>query len=163
MNDEHDKSRTENLIADAIDAAEDIRDPLDGLVEKTGDRSWRALHAGGAGAARGAEEGRPRRLRGAAGAVEEGRLPGDGARRGHRRGKRRHGRARTDAGRHPDRPRANGRTVPRARTAPASPTSTSTAIARPGRSAPRASAAGWRAASSRRRRARRVPRRCNRR
>ena len=25
----------ENLIADAIDAAEDIRDPLDGLVEKT--------------------------------------------------------------------------------------------------------------------------------
>ena len=33
--------------------------------------------------------------------------------------------------------------------APASPTSTSTAIAKPGRSAPRAFAAGWRAASSR--------------
>ena len=43
------------------------------------------------GAARGAEEGRPRRVRGAAGAVEEGRLPGDGARRGHRRGERRAG------------------------------------------------------------------------
>ena len=60
-------------------------------------------------------------------------------------------RARADAGRYPDRPRANRRAVPHARTAPASPTSTSTAIAKPGRSAPRASAAGWRAASSRRR------------
>jgi hypothetical protein len=28
-------SEPENLIAVAIDAAEDIRDPLDGLVEKT--------------------------------------------------------------------------------------------------------------------------------
>ena len=78
------------------------------------DRSRRALRARGAGAARRAEEGRPRRLRGAARAAEEGRLPGDGARRGHRRGKRRHGRARPDAGRHPDRPRAVGRAVPRA-------------------------------------------------
>ena len=46
--------------------------------------------------------------------AEEGRLPGDGARRGHRRGKRRYGRARADAGRYPDRPRASGRTVPHA-------------------------------------------------
>ena len=73
-------------IAAAIDAAEDIRDPLDGLVERTADRSRRAVCARCAGTARRAEEGRPRRVRGAAGAVEESRLPGDGARRSHRRG-----------------------------------------------------------------------------
>jgi hypothetical protein len=28
-------ARSENLVAAAIDAAEEIRDPLDGLVEKT--------------------------------------------------------------------------------------------------------------------------------
>ena len=39
-------------------------------------------------------------------------MPGDGARRRHRRGKRRYRRARADAGRYPDRPRANRRTVP---------------------------------------------------
>ena len=49
------------------------------------------------------------------------------------------------------------------RTEPALPISTSMAIARPGRSAARASAAGWPAASSRRRRARPAPRRCSRR
>ena len=54
-------------------------------------RSRRAVHARGAGAARGAEERGPRRFRGAAGAAEEGRLPGDGARRGDRRGERRDG------------------------------------------------------------------------
>jgi hypothetical protein len=43
------------------------------------------------------------------------------------------------------------------------PISTSTAIAKPGRSAPRAFAGGWRAASSRRRKARRVRKCCNRR
>ena len=59
-------SEPENLIADAIDAAEEIRDPLDGLGREDRRRSRRALHARGAGAARGAEEGRPRRLRGAA-------------------------------------------------------------------------------------------------
>ena len=51
-------------------------------------RSRRAVHAGGAGASGGAEEGRSRRLRDAARAAEEGRLPGDGARRGARRGER---------------------------------------------------------------------------
>ena len=61
------------------------------------------------------------------------------------------GRARPDAGRHPDRPRADPPNCSTRRTAPASPISTSTAIARPGRSAPRAFAAGSRAASSRRR------------
>ena len=35
MNDDDDPIEPENLIADAIDAAEDIRDPLEGLVEKT--------------------------------------------------------------------------------------------------------------------------------
>ncbi len=39
-------------------------------------------------------------------------LPRDRARRSHRRGKRRYGRARRRAGRHPDRPRADRRTVP---------------------------------------------------
>ena len=34
MNDDQ-QAAEDNLIADAIDAAEDIRDPLDGLVEKT--------------------------------------------------------------------------------------------------------------------------------
>ena len=153
----------ENLIAAAIDAAEDVRDPLEGLVEKDGDRSRRAVHAGGAGAACRAEERRSRRVRGTACSVEGCGLPGDGARRGYRRGKRRYWRARPDAGRHPDRPRADRPSCSTRRTEPASPTSTSTATGRPGRSAPRASAAGWRAASSRRRRARRVPRHCNRR
>ena len=146
-----DPSEPENLIAAAIDAAEEIRDPLDGLVEKTADRSRRALRARSAGAARRAEEGGPRRLRGAAGAAEEGRLPGDGARRGHRRGKRRHGRARPDAGRHPDRPRASRRAVPRA----GRHRLRRSRHQRPPRNLAdpraRAFAAGWRAASSRRR------------
>ena len=38
----------ENAIAAIIDAAEDIGDPLEGLVEKTSDRSRRALRVGGA-------------------------------------------------------------------------------------------------------------------
>ncbi len=135
MSDADDPNDPENLIAAAIDAAEDIRDPLEGLVEKTADRSRRALCARRSGAPRGAEEGRPRRVRGAARAVEEGRLPGDGARRRHRRGERRYRRARTDAGRHPDRPRAVRPSCSTRRTAPASPISTSTATARPGRSA----------------------------
>ena len=54
-------------------------------------RSGRAVRARGAGAARGAEAGRPRRLRDAAGAIEKSRMPGDGARRRDRRGKRRSG------------------------------------------------------------------------
>jgi hypothetical protein len=48
-----------------------------------------------------------------------------------------------------------------ARTARASPTSTLTATGRHGPSAPRASDGGWRTASMRRRRARRVRRHCN--
>ena len=43
-------------------------------------RSRRALHARGAGGPRGAQAGQPRRLRGAAVATEESRVPGDGAR-----------------------------------------------------------------------------------
>ena len=70
----------DQLIADAIDGAEEIPDPLAGLAEKTADRSRRALHARGAGGARGAQVRQPRRLRGAAVATEEGRVPGDGAR-----------------------------------------------------------------------------------
>ena len=102
----------ENLIAAAIDAAEDIRDPLEGLVERTATDPGAPFAPDAAGAACRAEERRPRRVRGAARAVEEGRLPGDGARRGHRRGKRRYGRARSDAGRHPDRSGASRRVVP---------------------------------------------------
>ena len=34
MNDDQ-QAVADNIIADAIDAAEDIRDPLDGLVDKT--------------------------------------------------------------------------------------------------------------------------------
>ena len=40
----------DQLIADAIDGAEEIPDPLAGLAEKTADRSRRAFHAGSAGA-----------------------------------------------------------------------------------------------------------------
>ena len=86
-NDRQRYDRTENLIAEAIDGAEEIRDPLEGLVEKTGIDPG-APFAPESGAACGAEEGRSRRVRGSARAVEEGRLPGDGARRGARRGKR---------------------------------------------------------------------------
>jgi len=57
--------KSENLIADAIDAAEDIRNPLDGLVEKT------ALCARRIGAACGTEERAPRGVRGVAGEAED--------------------------------------------------------------------------------------------
>ena len=49
------------------------------------------------------------------------------------------------------------------RTAQVSPTSTLTATGRLGQTVPRASAAGWRAASSKQRRAHQAPRPCNRR
>ena len=81
-----DTNEPENLIAAAIDAAEDIRDPLEGLVEKTATDPGAPFAPDTLGAACGAEERRPRRVRGAAGSVEECGLPGDGARRGHRRG-----------------------------------------------------------------------------
>jgi hypothetical protein len=77
MNGEY-ENKTENLIAAAIDMAEDVRDPLEGLVEKTStdpgapfvpDALERIAALKG--------------VRGAAGAVEECRLPGDCARRSH--------------------------------------------------------------------------------
>ena len=47
--------KPDQLIADAIDDAEEIPDPLDGLGREDRRRSGRALHAGSAGGARGAE------------------------------------------------------------------------------------------------------------
>ena len=55
MNSDH-ENETEGLIAAAIDAAEDIRDPLEGLVEKTATDPGARLHARSPGAARGAKE-----------------------------------------------------------------------------------------------------------
>ena len=116
MNDEHDNETgdAENMIAEAIDAAEDIADPLDGLVARS------AADPGAAftpevlerlAALKKDDRAAFEALRCAA---QEGGLPRHRARRGHRRGKRGYWRARTDAGRHPDRPRADRRTVPRA-------------------------------------------------
>ena len=113
-----------------------------GLGRKDCHRSWRSLCARRPGTARCAQGRRSRRLRDSAGAAEGGGLPGDGARRGHRRGERRHRRARPDAGRHPDRAWRRRLICSTRRTAPASPISRSTAIARPGRSAARGSGAG---------------------
>ena len=79
MNPDH-IDEPENPIADAIDAAEDILDPLEGLAEKTAADPGAPFMPGGAGSACRAEEGQSRRLRGAAGATEKGRMPGDGAR-----------------------------------------------------------------------------------
>ena len=70
----------ENPIADAIDAAEDILDPLEGLVEKTAADPGAPFMPEALERACGAEEGRSRRVRGAAVATEKGRVPGDGAR-----------------------------------------------------------------------------------
>ena len=70
----------DQMIADAIDGAEEIPDPLAGSGREDRSRSRRALHAGSAGGARRAQDGQPRRLRGAALATEESRMPGDGAR-----------------------------------------------------------------------------------
>ena len=55
MNGDH-EHEPEDLIAAAIEAAEEIRDPLDGLVEKTATDPGAAVHARGARAARGPEE-----------------------------------------------------------------------------------------------------------
>ena len=67
----------DDAIRSAIDAAEEIRDPTEGLVEKT------VADPGAAFAPemlkRLAQAGRSRGLRVAAGAIEEGWMPGDGA------------------------------------------------------------------------------------
>jgi hypothetical protein len=89
----------ENMIADAIDAAEDVADPLAGLAEKTVADPGSPFMPEALEALVALEEGQPRRLRGATVAAQEGRLPGDGARRRHFRGNRRDRPARTDAGR----------------------------------------------------------------
>ena len=126
-------------------------------------RPRRSLRTRRAGKSCDAEEGGPRRLRGVAVETEEGRLPRDGARQVHRRGERGSRRARPEAGRHPDRTCAIRRAVPRAGRH---------RLRRPRHQRPprnladpraRASAAGLPAASTRRRAARRVRRRCNRR
>ena len=98
MNEETEIDDTGNPIAEAIDGAEEIRDPLDDLVEKT------TADPGAAFAPdvlerlaalkredRAAFETLRARLK-------EFRVSGNGARRGHRRRKRRSGRARTIAG-----------------------------------------------------------------
>ena len=100
-----------NSIIAIIDAAEDVRDPLEGLVERTTTDPGAPFAPDTLGGFA-AEERRPRRVRGAARAVEECGLPGDGARRGYRRGEWRVRRARPDAGRYPDRSGAVGRVVP---------------------------------------------------
>ena len=82
-------SKLKRLIAAAIDAAEEIRDPLDGLVERTATDPGAAFAPEVLERLAALKQERSRRVRGAAGATEEGRLPGDGARRGDRRGKRR--------------------------------------------------------------------------
>jgi hypothetical protein len=69
---------SENLIAAAIEAAEEIRDPLDGLVEKT------AIDPGAPFASDALEQlatlmKEDRAAFEAAGTTEESRLPGDGA------------------------------------------------------------------------------------
>ena len=155
-----DTNKPENLIAAAIDAAEDIRDPLEGLVDRT------ATDPGAPFAPdtlvrlaalkkddRAAFEGLRAQLKGAgcrmtaldeAIAEENGETGGRGPKQAD---------ILIDLRSRPS------YFIPR--TGPASPISTSTATGRLGRSVPRDSAAGWHVASSRRRRARRVLRRCN--
>ena len=70
----------DNLIADAIDAAEDMPDPLDGLAEKTAADPGAPFMPEALEALAALKTGQPRRLRGAAVATEESRVPGDGAR-----------------------------------------------------------------------------------
>ena len=107
-----DTDEPENLIADAIDAAEDIRDPLEGLVEKA------ATDPGAAFV--------PEVLERLAALKKDDRAAFEALRSQLKKAGCRvtaldeaiaeesgDGRARTDAGRHPDRTRAVGRTVPR--------------------------------------------------
>jgi hypothetical protein len=102
----------ENLIAAALDAAEDIRDPLDGLVEKTATDPGAPFAPDALARLAALKQDDRAAFEGAAGTTQESRLPGDGARRVHRRGKWRHGRARSDAGQHPDGVGASGRAIP---------------------------------------------------
>jgi hypothetical protein len=157
-----DTNEPENLIIAAIDAAEDIRDPLEGLVERT------ATNPGAPFAPdtlvrlvalkkddRAAFEALRAQLKGAGARVtaldeainEEN---GDAG-----------GRGPTQADSLID--LAQSAELFHRRTALALPTSTLTATGRPGQSAAKAFAGGWRAASSRRLRARLVLRHCNRR
>ena len=148
----HERNRhAENQVAAAIDAAEDIPDPLEGLVEKT------AADPGAAFA--------PEVLERLAALKKEDRAAFEALRAQLKKAGCRvtaldeaiaeeNGEA---GGRSPNQAdilidlAQIGRTVPRARTELASPISTSMATGRPGLSAARASGAGWRAASSRRR------------
>ena len=148
----------ENLIATAIDAAEDIRDPLDGLVERT------TADPGAPFA--------PEALERLAALKKENSAGFEALRAQLKKARCRvtvldeaiaeeNGEA---GGRGPT--QANilidpSYSIPR--TEPPSPTSTSTAIAKPGRYGARASGAGWPGSSSRRRKAHQVAKPCNRR
>ena len=151
-----------NPILDAIDAAEEIFDPLDGLVEKTASEAGAAFTpemlvrlAALKKEDRAAFEALRAKLKKAGcrvTALDEAiaEETGDGGR----------GPTQADilidlAGAADLFHSADGLGLRRRRR--------STAIARPGRFAPRASAAGWRGSSSRRPAARQAPRRCNRR
>ena len=154
--------RTENLVAAAIEEAEEVRDPLDGLVEKTAADpgapfapdalEWLATLKKEDRAAFEALRSQLKKAGCRVTALDEAIAEenGDAGGRGPKQ---------ADiliAWRNP--PSCSTR-----RTAPASPTSTSTAIAKPGRSAPRAFADGSPAASTRKRAAHLTRRRCNRR
>jgi hypothetical protein len=101
MKGEH-ESECENEIAAAIDAAEDVRDPLDGLVEKT------ATDPGAPFAPEVLERlAALKKANRAAFETLRAQLKKTGcARQSHRRRERRHG-PRSNAGRHPDRTCAN--------------------------------------------------------
>jgi hypothetical protein len=152
----------ENVIAAAIDAAEEIRDPLEGLIAKTGTDPGApfAPHAlvrltalkKDDRAAFEALRAQLKKVGCRVTALDEAIAEEDG----------------DTGGADLRKPTfwSNWRSRPSCstpRTAKALPTLISTATGKRGRSAPRAFAVGSRAASSRRRKARRVRRRCNRR
>jgi hypothetical protein len=151
----------QSLIAAAIDAAEDIRDLLDGLVERTA-----------------ADPGAPFALEALErlAALKKENLAGFEALRAQLKKAgcrvtvldeaiaKDNGKAGGQGPTQADILRLNWSNRPSystPRMGPALPISISITTVRHGRSAPRASAAGWPAASSTRRKARRVPRRCN--
>ena len=94
MNDVRSSLEPEEAVAAAIDEAEEVRDPLDGLVERA------ATDPGAAFAPEVLERLAALKKNDRAAfetlraQLKAGWLPGDGARRGSRRGERRHRRAR---------------------------------------------------------------------
>ena len=98
----------ENLIAAIIDAAEDIRDPLDGLVEKSADDPGAPFVPDALERLAALKKEDRAAFEALRGAVEESRLPANSARRSYRRGGRRRRSTRPEAGRHTDRAGAIG-------------------------------------------------------